>query len=140
MKKIFFRLAACMFLWTVAPMLTCCNVEGMSSLKDVSHPYAAEYKCKKLQIGGEDALENFEYIKLDLKHGGTFECFYLDKNGNEGAYEGKYKIDAAEGSATFSAPENSEEKTYVFPYRGGKICVEYLFGDRLLYGEFSAVE
>ena len=37
-------------------LLTGCSAEDMSSLRDISRPYAAEYKCKKLQLGGEELL------------------------------------------------------------------------------------
>lgn len=123
-----------------APCLTACDVQKMSTLQDISKPYAAEYKCKKLQMGGKDLLEDYEYLKLDLKNGGKFRCFYLDKQGNEGEYTGKYRVSKEEGSITFYSDVNGEETSYTFPYEKGKVSVEYLFGDRLLYGEFSAVE
>lgn len=140
MKQILIRLAVFLSVLTCAPMLTCCNVTEMSSLKDISRPYAAEYTCKRLQIGERDALGDYEYIKLDLKYGKKFECRYRSKDGAEGAYAGTYEIPDGEESVKFTAMENGEEKSYVFPYREGKVMVGLLFRGQILYGEFSAVE
>lgn len=137
-KRFFASALACMLICTLAPMLTCCDVQEMSSLKDVSRPYAAEYKCKRLQIGGEDALEGYEFIKLDLKQSGNFVCRYLDKTGGEGSYTGKYRISG--NQAIFSSEQNGEKREFSFPYEGGSIFVRYQFGERLLFCEFSAVE
>lgn len=129
-----------MFLLACAPCLNCCDVGGSSTLQDISKPYAAEYKCKQLKMGEEDLLQDYEYLKLDLKNGGNFRCFYLDKRGNEGEYSGKYRVSKEAGEITFSSETNGEQKSYTFPYEKGTVMIRYLFGDRLLYGEFSAVE
>ena len=115
-------------------------MDEMSSLRDISRPYVGEYKCKRLQFGGEDELERFEYIKLELKYGGTFRCSYLDTQGNEGEYSGKYKISEENAEITLSAVSGGEEKKFVFPYKKGSVLVTEQLNGKLLFAEFSMVE
>lgn len=128
MKKMFFAVAL-----LCALCLTGCDVEKMSSLKDISRPYAAEYKCKKLQLGGEDLLGGFDYVKLRLGYGGDYTLFYAGEEG-EGEQSGTYELSSDEGKITM----HGGGKTYIFPYEKGTVRIQLQFQDRLLLAEFSA--
>lgn len=117
-----------------------CNVDEMSSLKDISRPYVGEYKCRKLQMGDEDELKNFEYIKLDLDYSGTFQVSYQDLNGNEDFYVGTYKISEEKATVTLSSKAGGKEQSFVFPYEKGRVIMQLHFNEKLLYAEFSMVE
>ena len=117
-----------------------CDISEMSSLKDISRPYAGEYKCRKLQLGSEDVLEQFEYVKLNLAYGGAFILYWRDLNGGENAYEGEYKLSVENSTVTLSSEAGGKDVTYVFPYTEGKVTMELLFNEKLLYAEFSMVE
>ena len=117
-----------------------CDISEMSSLKDLSRPYAGEYKCRKLQLGSEDVLGQFEYVKLDLAYGGAFILYWRDTSGGENAYEGKYKLSEENSTVTLSSEAGGKEMTYVFPYTEGKVTMELLFNEKLLLAEFSMVE
>lgn len=131
MKKLFCALA-------LAGALLCsgCHAEKMSSLKDISRPYAGEYRCKKLLLGGEDLLGNFDYLKLQLDGSGTYRLFYAG-DGGEGEQTGEYDLSPEEGTVTLRARSGNGEKTYVFPYRKGKISLGLQFREKFLYAEFS---
>lgn len=119
---------------------TGCNMEEMSSLKDISRPYVGEYKCRKLQMAGQDELDHFEYIKLDLDYSGKFQVSCQDINGNEDTYDGTYKISEEEATVTLTSNAGGKEQSFVFPYEKGKVIMQLLFNEKLLYAEFSMVE
>lgn len=114
-----------------------CNAEEMSGLKDISRPYAGEYQCKKLLLGGEDMLGKFDYLKLRLDHSGSYCLFYESEEGR-GERSGSYELSPEEGKITLKAPLPDGEKKYVFSYRKGAILMELQFHEKLLYAEFSA--
>ncbi len=132
MKKIL-----CAFALICALAFTGCNVEEMDSLRDITRPYAGEYKCKKLLLGGEDLLGGFEYMKLNLGYYGDFTLSYAQTDAGEGEYSGEYEI--AGDRAIFSAEAGGEKKRYVFLYEAGAVIMELPFGGKLLQAEFRAV-
>lgn len=120
--------------------LTGCDLERTSSLKDISRPYVGEYKCKKLQIGGEEELSRFESVKLELTYDGKFCLTYEDTQGGEGAYAGKYTLSEENASLAMTSDEGGKAQTYVFPYENGKVEMRLLFREKLLYAVFSMVD
>lgn len=118
-----------------ALLFTGCDVNEMTTLKDLSRPYAAEYKCRKLQLGGQDLLSGFEWIKLTLRPDEMFSLRYREADGGEGGYEGEYELDEEQERITLRAQNGAK---HVFPYRNGAIALELLFNGRLLYAEFAA--
>lgn len=117
-----------------------CDLEEMTSLKDISKPYVGEYQCRKLTLAGEDELDRFEEVKLNLGYDGKFQLSYVDAEGGEDAYEGSYTLYTAQSTVKFSAETQGKEATYVFPYERGKIVMELLMNGKLLYAEFSMLE
>ncbi len=118
-------------------LLTGCSAEDMSSLRDISRPYAAEYKCKKLQLGGEELLDRFESIKLTLGYFGDATLSYAEKGGATGEQTGRYT--AEENAFLFSVVVDGREKKYVFPYEKGVLRMTFPLGGKLLEAEFGAV-
>ena len=115
-------------------------MDESSSLRDISKPYVGEYKCRKLQLGGESALERYQYVNLELTYEGSFKLSFLDTDGNEGSYEGAYKISEEDGEILLLASSGGEEKKFIFPYEKGKILMREQFNEKLLFAEFSMVE
>ena len=130
MKKL-----VCAWILACGLLFTGCNVEEMSTLREISRPYAGEYKCKKLNLGGEDVLANFRFLKLELANGGTFTLKYEDVRGGRGEYAGEYEM--GEDSITFRSLSGGEEKKFVFPYEKGSVLIELPFGGKLLLAEFG---
>lgn len=120
----------------LAPIFLCgCDVNELSSLREVSRPYAGEYKCTRLQLGGENLLDRYEYLKLNLGYGGNYRLFYRATDGNEGGFEGKYLM--KEDQITFFSEEGGEEKSFVFPYRKGAVEMLLTFREKPLLAEFA---
>lgn len=116
--------------------LSGCDFDERSTLRDISKPYAAEYRCRKLLLGGEDELPSFSVLKLTLGYYGAFTLAYESADGNRGEYTGTYTVDGESGTVTFAAGEG---KRYRFPFRGGTVYIELPLGEKLLHAEFSAL-
>lgn len=131
-------------LYAILPLLVflslclcgCDGVEQMGTLSEFSHPYAGEYKCETLTLGGKDCLDKFEYITLTLKHGGDFIFRYRTVVGVKGGYEGEYSVSPEEDEITFSAKHGARIVSRTFPLERGAIQVNLQFGSKLLHAEF----
>ncbi len=123
-----------MLVLSSALMFTGCNVEKMSTLRDISRPYAGEYKCSRLQLGGEDLLPQMKYLKLKLGYYGDFCVTYADFAGGAGEYSGTYRME--DGAVVLHADAGGEEKKYVFPFENGTLYITLLFGGKPLEAEF----
>lgn len=115
-----------------------CNVSEMSTLSDLSKPYVGFYECDKVQLGGEDMTEQFDYIRLELDYGGDFSLTYRSTDGNEGGYQGTYETDTEAGEITLRAKTGLVSKSFTFPMEKGKIYVDYMLNGKLLHAVFSA--
>lgn len=114
-----------------------CDVEEMSTLPDLSRPYAGFYECEKLLLGGEDVSKEFEYLRLELGYGGEFTFTYRGTDGNEGTYRGKYRVDMQKGEISFTSGHGLKSSAFTFPMRDGCVFIDLTFGGKLLHAEFS---
>lgn len=115
----------------------CEQAEDLGSLSEFSHPYAGEYVCETLTLGGNDCLEKFEYVKLTLKSGGSFELIYKTERGAEGGYRGEYKVAPEGDKITLTAKRGSRTVARTFPMEQGAILINLQFGGKLLYAKFA---
>lgn len=114
-------------------LFTGCSVTEMSSLRELSRPYAGEYACETLTVAGREMLDGFEYVRLTLGYGNDAVLRWKKKSG--GAGEKTFAYDAAieEGRITFS----SGRMKRTFPIEDGKICIELIVCGVLLYARFA---
>lgn len=117
-----------------ALLLTGCDVDEMSTLKDLSRPYVGEYRCKRLELGGEDVLKEYKAVKLDLGQDGSYRLFYRRADGGTGEHSGTYSMKEERIRLT------SAGSSYEFPYQNGAVRIESLFAGKLLYAEFSMTD
>ena len=118
-------------------VLCACNTEDMGSLSDLSKPYAGQYECTTLTLGGEDQTKRFEYIRLELDSKGSFRLSYRTTEGSEGSYGGTYEMDTETNEITFTAKTPLRSVSRKFPVEKGKICIDLNFQGRLLHAEFG---
>ena len=129
-------------LFLFLPLLLClllfasCDVEKMGSLPELSKPYLGVYACETLTLGGEDVLDKFEKIELELEYDGTFELTYLDLNGVEGSYSGEYSLSPEDGTITMSVDAGARSAPRTFRMEKGGIIVDANVLGKLLYAEF----
>lgn len=128
----------CAFLLCGGLLCCGCDVNEMSTLPDITRPYAGEYECKTIRYGDRELIEKFEYIKLELDFYGEFEVTYAIREGGKGEYSGAYTVDEEAGEITFRAKTAGMERSYVFPYEKGSVIIEMQFAGKLLYAEFSS--
>ncbi len=114
-----------------------CEASELSSLEEISSPYAGEYFCEKLTLGGRDVLSLFEKVTLTLERDGTFALSYKKKGGGEGGLAGSYTLDGEQNTVSFTIEGEDGETTRVFPYEKGRIFFEVPILGRLLFAEFA---
>ncbi len=115
----------------------CVKAEELGSLTEFSHPYAGEYECTRLLVGGEDRLNSFECVRLTLTGGGDFLLSYRAKTGERGEYGGKYRVDEGGKYITFSAAAGPFMRERAFPMQEGVISIEVQLGRKLLFAQFQ---
>lgn len=117
--------------------LSGCNVNKMSSLSELTKPYAGLYECESLMLGGNEMDANFEKLYLELKADGTFTLAYRGAEGLKGEYGGHYRVNDEREEITFYAYTGRRAQTFTFPMKEGRIRVAYNLGGKLLHGVFS---
>lgn len=117
-------------------LCACDEVEDMGSLPEFSKPYAGEYTCETLTLGGKDCLPKFEEIKLNLKGDETFILTYKTAGGAKGDYAGEYAVSPEGDEITFTSQAGVRSVSRTFPMEKGAICVEMSVAGKLLYAKF----
>ena len=120
----------------IAALLLTFSACGNSSLKDVAKPYLGEYECKSARLGERDYVNDFSFIRLELKENGEFTLFYNAKNGKKGEESGTYSYDEKEETITIIYGELGVLKRK-FPLKGGEIYVTLPIGSQTLSMKFA---
>ena len=114
-----------------------CDVTEMGSLPELSKPYVGVYKCETLSLGGEDVLNKFEDIQLELEYGGDFSLSFQTLEGMEGEYEGEYEVSVEDEEIKLSVTSGGAEKQFYFRMEKGEILLDYNLGGKLLHASFK---
>ena len=109
---------------------------GNSSLKDVTKPYLGEYECKSATLGEKDYVEEFSFLRLELKKDDEFTLYYSAKNGQQGEESGTYSYDEKEETITITYGELGVFKRK-FPLKNGEIYVTLPIGSQTLSMKFA---
>ena len=133
MKKLFLLAFVCFSLF----LLGGCDVSEMGSLPDLSKPYVGVYQCEKLTLGGEEMLEKFEKIQLELEYKGDFLLSFQTLEGLEGEYEGEYEVSIEDEEIKLSMTSAGAEKYFFFRMEKGEILFDYNLGGKLLHASFK---
>ena len=98
------------------------SVYEMSSLPELSRPYAGEYACRSLTLGRRDCLADFAFVRLTLGADGRAVLAWKKTSGGEGAYSLGYRVDEEAGDITFF-PDARGACPRTFPMEGGVLTV-----------------
>ena len=109
---------------------------GNGSLKDITKPYLGEYECKSATLGEKDYVEDFSFIRLELKKDDEFTLYYSAKNGKKGEEAGTYTYDEKEEALTITYGENGVFKRK-FPLKNGEIFITLPIGTQTLSMKFA---
>lgn len=129
--------AACVFVLFFAICLCGCDVSEMSTLPEFSRPYAAVYECDELTIDGEDELDRFDVLRLELNAKGEFALSWKTKEGAKGEQRGEYDFRQEENRIVFTAERGGRKVRRGFPYEDGKIYIDLNLLGRSLHARFS---
>lgn len=128
---------AFIFCAAVLTFIPACNISKESSLKDLTKPHTAHYKCTEATLGGENILEKYDYIEMVLIDNEKTEFIYKQKDSKRRSVEGKYSFDG-----------NSRELTADFGILGynfaepakigqGEITITKAFGGKQFFMKFK---
>ena len=128
----------CVLMFCLAACAGCAgaNVEEMSSLPGLSKPYAGEYACKRLLLGGRDLAGEYASFTLTLTYGGEAVFAWERAEGGRGEYTLDYEV-AREGDAIVFFPRSSGGAPCAFCLEKGSVRLGFPLGGRLFYAEFA---
>ena len=124
-----FILAACLSLISLFS-----NIKD-SGLSDIAKPYLGEYLCKSAQFGAKDCLEEFSYIRLELKDEENFILYYKEKEGKQKQIEGKYVYNKEKESLQFVDKSGVFKRE--FPLNDGILTIALPIGEKNLILQFE---
>lgn len=107
-----------------------------SELKDITCPHLGFYECENATLSGEDLLDEFDHVRLELKADESFVLYYAKKDGKENKETGKYSYDREKEEIRLSAGEGNAIKR-TFPIKDGVILVTLRFGTKTLRMQFK---
>ena len=87
---ILFAVAACMCMCAF-------TFDMNSSVKSLTKPYIATYDCTFAQLGKQDLLEKYDYLKITLLDDEKLEVSFKRKNGKKHTYTSTYSYDDETG-------------------------------------------
>lgn len=87
---IFIALASCLCLCAF-------TVDMNSSVKTLTKPYITTYECTYAQLGKENLLEKYEYLKITILDDKELEVSFKTKKGKKHAYTSAYTYDDKSG-------------------------------------------
>ncbi len=111
------------------------NVAEMSSLPELSRPYAGEYECETLTLAGEDMLSAFRTVRLTLGYDGKAALFWQTCEGGTGERSFFYEADPERGEITFFPAIGKKGRT--FPMEDGTVRLSFNLGGRHLFALFA---
>lgn len=107
-----------------------------SELKDITSPHLGFYECENATLSGEDLLDKFDHVRLELKADENFVLYYATKDGKENKETGKYSYDRKKEEIRLSAGERNGVKR-TFPLKDGVIFVTLRIGGKTLRMQFK---
>lgn len=129
------------FLMTVGLLFSLCTMAGcdvreMGSLQDLSKPYVGVYECDRLLLGGQDALRDFAYLRLELGYGGDFRFSYETLSGGKSEWEGTYTVDLSKEEIAMTAKSPAGTLSRTFRMENGSVLFDGNFAGRSFFASF----
>lgn len=118
-------------------LLPACDARKTSSLKDITKPYVAQYECTEATLGGEDLLEKFDYIKINLANKNTMEIIYKPKEGERKIIKAPYKFDSSTRELSAEIGILGHKIKQTVKVEKGKFTVSKAIGKKQLIMKFK---
>lgn len=107
-----------------------CSVGEMSGLKDFTKSFCGTYECKKAVLGETNLLDDFEYIRLELKTDGSACFYYKPFGGKKVEKEGEYKLTEEENEIMLCFTALGKRYCKKIKTSGGEIDIVQNYGNR----------
>lgn len=98
MRKYLYVLLGALAVFTI--FLAACGIDTTTSLKDITKPYIAQYECTAATLGGDDLLEEFDYIRITFLDEKEMELSFKQKGKEKRAKTFGYIYDEDSGEIT----------------------------------------
>ncbi len=73
------------------------KIDTSSSIKSLTHPYINSYECIFATLGGDDFLDDYEYIRINILDAKELEVSFKKINGKKHSYKTNYTCDDQTG-------------------------------------------
>ena len=110
------------------------KVEG--KLTDITKPWLGQYECESATYQGEEYLDDFSFIRIELKPKGKFKVFYKKKDGSKAQSGGYYEYDEEKEEITLYG-EGKETLKRKFPLKNGVMQITVRLGLHTLSMKFK---
>lgn len=137
MKRLFAKTIVLILFFLSAVGLAGCDPASMGNLPEFARPYAGTYECQFLQFDGQNLLDDFTYLRLELKEDETFRVYYLLRTGERGDFCGTYAHDAENACFRFSAAGSVRKAELCVPVQNGKLDFSVQYGQKILIVRFE---
>ena len=107
-----------------------------NSLTEITRPYLGVYECEQLLIDGEDCLDDFKYIKIQLQTGGQMSVEFVDKQGKKGKLSAEYEYDERTQLLSVYSVVGTKKIKRSFPLKNGEIYVHIHYEVKTLTMKF----
>ena len=127
------------FLLGCALFLSPMRMQAMlpDSLKEITRTYLGMYECKQLLLDGENKLDEFEYIKIELKSGGQMALYFADAKGQKGKAQAEYEYDEKAQTITVYTNIGNQKMKRTFPLKNGELFVHLIYETRTVTMKFE---
>lgn len=127
------KMKTCLFAGLFSLLLTFPFISKITAqvLTDITKPYLGTYECRVATLDEKEYLQDFSYIRLELKKKNTFYLRYCTKDGAKKEKKGKYKYNKERHNITFYTsifPFFKRE----FPLENGVIYITIPVGEKNL--------
>ena len=106
------------------------------SILDVAKPHLGEYECIQAELDGKDMLQDYTYIRLELKGDNTFVLHFKDKGGELKSEKGNYRYNEKEKTVVMQLQSFRFFKRE-FPLEKGILSIELPVGGKNVILKFE---
>lgn len=110
-----------------------------NTLTEITRPYLGMYECNQLLMDGESKLDEFEYIKIELKSDGEMYLYFLDKTGKSGQAIAEYTYDEKAQMLTMFKKIGQQTMKRSFPLKNGEILVYLIYETKTITMKFKQI-
>lgn len=108
-----------------------------NTLTQITKPYLGMYECTQLLLDGENKLDEFKYIKIQLKHDGDLVFTFLDKKGMKGESSAQYEYDEDRQALAVYSSLGGKKLKREFPLKNGEIFVHIIYETKTIMMKFQ---